>query len=64
MTLDQFKPGVRVFVYIDAHQTKMLGTAGQGWQAGGSVPIVKFDDDNMVFVTKENARYFHLEPSN
>jgi hypothetical protein len=67
MTLNQFKPGLRVYVEVpqlSGTKYKAAGAVGNAWQAGGPKPIVQFDNGGYVYITEQTAQHFHLEPSN
>jgi hypothetical protein len=63
MTIDQFIPGVRVFVYT-AEGTKLCGTVGDGYSKGEVIKLVKFDNGQISEVKLAAMRFFYLEPLN
>jgi hypothetical protein len=63
ITIDQFIPGVRVFVYTP-QKTKLYGMVGDGYTDGKIIKLVKFDDGRISEVKPEAMKFFHLEPTN
>jgi hypothetical protein len=63
MTLDQFIPGVRVFLVLP-DKTKIYGTAGNGYVSDEVVKLVRFDNNMVAKITEESAQLFQMEPLN
>lgn len=66
MTLDQFKPGMRVYIIIQhVPEEHLEGTAGNMWDGSDPPPIiVRFDNGVTVRVEEEHAHLFHPVPLN
>lgn len=64
MTLDQFEPGLRVYIKVNVSGTKLYGMVARGYSKWTIDWMVKFDDDRLVTVNQTNAMFFHPDIRN
>ena len=65
MKMNEFKPGMKVFIMAKTNQnaklTKYSGVVGEAWNKDGSYFVVRLDSGDVIQVDEESMGCFEQE---